>query len=58
MLKSYSPCGRLAAAGMLTEASDEYGGAGRPAGGGVRAAQRAVRHGGRRGESDEDSDFD
>lgn len=43
---------------MLTEASDEYGSGGRPAGGGARGAQRAVRHGGRRGESDEDSDFD
>ena len=57
-LRSYCMYGRLAAAGMLTEASDEYGGGGRPAVAGARAAPRAVRHGGRRGESDEDSDFD
>ncbi|KAK9820972.1 hypothetical protein WJX81_003934 [Elliptochloris bilobata] len=48
---------RLAAAGLLTEASDEYGG-GRAGGSGKLDAQRSVRHGGRRGESDEDSDFD
>jgi len=53
-------CGRarLAAAGLLTEASGEYGGAGRRPGGGAPAAQRTVRHGGRRADSDEDSDFE